>query len=289
MRLADAVRLATLAAIWGAAFIFIRVAAPALGPVWIAEGRLLVGGVALLVWFRLSGFDAGWREHWRFHAVVGTLGTAIPFALFGYAGMHLPASTMAILNTVTPMFALVMGAALREELITLPKVSGLAIGSAGVWLLMTHGGTGAGPASDATLPAAAACLCASLAYAGNALFVRRRGRNVPSRGTAVGAQLWGALVLIPLLPIAPPQGAITGVVLANLLALGLLASGVALLLYFRLIADIGVTRTQTVSLLIPAFGLLWGALFLGEAITLATIGGGAMIVAGTVLVTRSAG
>jgi len=287
VRFADAVRLATLAAIWGAAFIFIRVAAPALGAAWTAEGRLLIGGVALLAWFRLSGFDTRWREDWRFHAVVGTLGTAIPFALYGYAGMHLPASTMAILNTVTPMFALLMGAALREERITLPKVAGLAVGSAGVWLLMSGDGAGADPASGATLAATAACLCASLAYASNALFVRRHGKNVPSRGTAVGAQLWGALVLLPLLPILPPPGVLTGVVLANLLALGLLASGVALVLYFRLIADIGATRTQTVSLLVPGFGLLWGALFLGEAITLATIAGGAMIVAGTVFVSRA--
>ena len=287
MRLSDAVRLATLAAIWGAAFIFIRVAAPALGPAWIAEGRLLIGGAALLAWFRLSGFDARWSKHWRFHAVVGVLGSAVPFTLFGYAGMHLPASTMAILNTTTPMFGLLMAAALREERITLPKVAGLMVGAAGVWLLMGGPAADTDPASLATLSATAACLCASLAYAGNALFVKRHGKNVPSRDTAVGAQLWGALVLVPLLPIVPPPGALTGAVLANLLALGLLASGVAYLLYFRLIADIGVTRTQTVSLLVPAFGLLWGALFLGEAITLATIAGGVLIVAGTALVMRA--
>jgi drug/metabolite transporter (DMT)-like permease len=286
VRLSDAVRLATLAAIWGAAFIFIRVAAPVLGPAWIAEGRLLIGGAALLAWFRLSGFDARWREDWRFHAVVGIVGAAIPFALYGYAGAHLPASTMAFLNTTTPMFALLMGAALREERITWSKVTGLIVGSAGVWFLMEGAATDTDLASAATLPATAACLCASLAYASTALIVRRYGRNVPPRGTAVGAQLWGALILLPLLPIVPPHGVLTGVVLANLLALGLLASGVAYLLYFRLIADIGVTRTQTVSLLVPAFGLLWGALFLGEAITLATIAGGALIVAGTALVMR---
>ena len=281
MRPSDALRLATLAAIWGAAFIFIRVAAPALGPVWIAEGRLLIGGAALLVWFRLSGFDTRWREHWRFHAAVGVIGSAIPFVLFGYAGMHLPASTMAILNTVTPMLALLIAAALREERITLPKVAGLIVGAAGVWLLM-------GGAEAPTLPATIACLFASLAYACTALIAKRYGRNAPPRQTAVGAQLWGALVLIPLLPILPPQGIVSGAVLASLLALGLLASGVAYLLYFRLIADIGATRTQTVSLLVPGFGLLWGALFLGEAITLATIAGGALIVGGTLLVTRAA-
>jgi len=287
VRLSDALRLATLAAIWGAAFIFIRVAAPALGAAWIAEGRLLIGGAALLAWFSLSSVDMRWRKDWRFHAVVGIVGAAVPFALYGYAGMHLPASTMAFLNTTTPMFALLMGAALREERITWSKVTGLIVGSAGVWFLM-EGAADTGLASTAALPATAACLCASLAYASTALIVRRYGKNVPSRGTSVGAQLWGALILLPLLPIVPPPGALTGVVLANLLALGLLASGVAYLLYFRLIADIGVTRTQTVSLLVPGFGLLWGAVFLGESITLTIIVGGLMIVAGTVLVTRTA-
>jgi len=280
VRSSDVLRLCTLAAIWGAAFIFIRVVAPALGPAWIAEGRLVIGGVALLAWFRLSGFHVSWARHWRFHAAVGIVGSAVPFTLFGYAGMHLPAATMAILNTITPMFALLMGAALREERITLPKVAGLIVGSAGVWLLMGGG-------AAATLPATAACLCASLAYAATALIARRYGRDVPPRETAVGAQLWGALVLIPLLPVMPPPGPLNVAVLANLIALGLLASGIAYLLYFRLIADIGATRTQTVSLLLPGFGLLWGALFLGEAITLATIAGGALIVAGTVIVTRS--
>jgi drug/metabolite transporter (DMT)-like permease len=285
VRLSDAVRLATLAAIWGAAFIFIRVAAPALGAAWVAEGRLLIGGAVLLAWFRLFGFEADWRKHWRFHAIVGTLGSAIPFTLYGYAGMHLPASTMALLNTTTPIFALMIGTALREERFTLAKLAGLIVGAAGVWLLMD------GPAADSGSPlmlsATVACLCASLAYATTALVVKRHGKNVPSRHTAVGAQLWGAVVLLPLLAFAPPPGALTGAVLANLLALGVLASGVAFVLYFRLIADIGATRTQTVSLLVPGFGLLWGAVFLGEAITLATIAGGAMIVAGTVFVSRA--
>jgi drug/metabolite transporter (DMT)-like permease len=108
---------------------------------------------------------------------------------------------------------------------------------------------------------------------------------VPSRGIAVGAQLVAAVVLLPLLPFMPPVAAPSAVVLANLLGLGILASGIALLLYFRLMADIGATRALTVTFLVPVFGLLWGMLLLGESLTSAGIAGAVLVLAGTLLVT----
>ena len=94
-------------------------------------------------------------------------------------------------------------------------------------------------------------------------------------------------MLLPLLPFLPPLAAPTPIVIANVLALALLASGVAFLLYFRLIADVGATRALTVTYLIPLFGVLWGWIFLGETLPAAALAGGALILAGTVLVTRS--
>jgi drug/metabolite transporter (DMT)-like permease len=102
----------------------------------------------------------------------------------------------------------------------------------------------------------------------------------------VGAQLFGALALVPLLPLLPPVSTPDATVLANLAALGILASAIALILYFRLMTEIGATRALTVTYLIPLFGLLWGVLFLGETLTAPVIAGGALILAGTVLVTR---
>jgi drug/metabolite transporter (DMT)-like permease len=109
---------------------------------------------------------------------------------------------------------------------------------------------------------------------------------VPPRGIAVGAQLFGALALAPLLPLLPPVSTPDATALANLAALGILASAIALILYFRLMTDIGATRALTVTYLIPLFGRLWGVLFLGETVTAAVIAGGALILAGTVLATR---
>jgi drug/metabolite transporter (DMT)-like permease len=287
MRAVDAARLGALAAIWGGSFIFIRVVVPALGPVWTTEGRVLIGGLALAAWFAWTGFDARWRSHWRFYALIGVFNSALPFLLFSIAGLHLAAWLMAILNATTPMFGLALGALFAGERLTGSKTAGLALGAGGVALLAApaEAGMGAG-ASAAELWAVAACLVASLSYAVGGVLVKRYGSAVPPRGVAVGAQLSAAVMLAPLLAFDPPLAAPAPLVLANLLAFGILASGVALILYFRLMADIGPTRALTVTFLIPLFAALWGIVFLGETPGAGAIAGGALVLAGTVLVTR---
>ncbi len=285
MRPADTARLLALAAIWGASFIFIRVTAPVLGPVWMAEGRVLIGGLALAVWFAFTGFDAQWRRHLKFYATVGIINSAVPFSLYGFAGMHLSAPVMSILNATSPMFGLLLGAAFAGERITAPKVVGLALGVAGVALVARPAAFEGG--GEPMLPwAMAACLGAAFTYGLTGVYIKLRGAGVPSRGIAVGAQLCGALALAPFLPLLPPVSMPDAVVLANLAALGILASAIALILYFRLMVDIGATRALTVTYLIPLFALLWGMIFLGETLTWSAIGGALLILAGTVLVTR---
>jgi drug/metabolite transporter (DMT)-like permease len=135
--------------------------------------------------------------------------------------------------------------------------------------------------------AAAAALGACCLYGVVGVLIKRFAAGVALRSMAAGNQLAAALVLLPALPFAPPLGEPTALVVANVLALALLASGVAFVLYFRLIADIGATRALTVTYLIPLFGIAWGALFLGEALPVSALAGGALILLGTVLVTRA--
>ena len=284
MATADVTRLVVLSAIWGASFIFIRVAAPVLGPIWTTEGRLLVGAAALLAWFRLTRTDARWR-HLRFYAFIGVLGTALPFSLFAFAGIHLPASLMAILNTSTPMLTLAIGAAFGLERMGMARWLGLLLGAAGVWVLTSPGG-GTLRADAMFGWAVASCLIASLAYALTALAVRQWGKDIPSAGMAVGAQVCGAVAVLPLLAVWPPAAPPDAIVLGNVAALGLLGSALAYVLFFRLIGDIGATRAQTVSLLVPLFGVLWSTLFLAEPLTWRLLGSGALIIGGTVLVIR---
>ena len=284
MKTADYVRLIALAAIWGASFIFTRVIAPSLGAIWTAELRVLLGGAALLAWFRLAGFDAGLKRHWRYYLAVGIVNSAIPFALYAYAAIHLPASLLAIVNATSPMFGMLFGALFGTERVTFRKLAGLALGAAGVALVAQPGGLQAGSAFYAPI---AAALGACAGYGLTGVLVRRWGQGVPARGVAAGQQLAAAAVLAPLLLLAPLPAPPSALVAGNVLAVALLASAIAFLIYFRLIADVGATRALTVTFLIPAFGVLWGWLFLGEAMPGGMLAGGVSIVAGTILVTRS--
>ena len=285
MNSADYARLVLLAALWGGAFVFLRVAAPALGPAWTAEVRVLLGGLALLAWFRLTGFEPELRRHARFYLLIGAVNIAAPFALYSYAAMHAPASLLSIVNATAPIFGLAWSALFRDERVTLRKVAGLVLGIAGVALIVRL------PVGAAAAPqlgwALAAALTACGCYGVTGVLMKRFSSGASPRGMAAGNQLAAALVLLPLLPFLPPLAAPTPVVIANVLALALLASGVAFLLYFRLIADVGATRALTVTYLIPLFGVLWGWIFPGETLPAAALAGGVLILAGTVLVTRS--
>lgn len=282
MKRADAARLVALAAIWGGSFPFMRVAAPALGPAWTAELRVLLGGLVLLAWLRASGVEVGLRRNWRAYFIVGGFGVAAPFALYAFAAMHAPGSLLAVVNATAPIFGLVWGAAFREERVTLPRAVGLALGLAGVVLIAQPRG-GEYPLLGWAVAAALGACCF---YGLVGVLIKRFARQVSPRAMAAGNQLAAAVLLVPLLPLAPPLAAPSALVIANVLALALLASGVAFVLYFRLIADVGAARALTVTYLIPVFGVLWGVLFLGETVSVTMLAGGVLVLLGTVFVLR---
>jgi drug/metabolite transporter (DMT)-like permease len=128
--------------------------------------------------------------------------------------------------------------------------------------------------------------CAAGCYAGAGVYIKRHVSAASPKAIAAAAQLSAAAVLAPLVAVAPPTGPVTVTVAANVLGLGVIASGVAFLLYYRLIADIGPTRAMSVTFPIPVFGMLWGALFIDERLTAGTLAGAALVLAGTALVVR---
>jgi len=283
MQAADYTRLVFLAAIWGGSFIFQRVAAPVLGAALVAEGRLLIAGLMLAVWFRLIGFDPQWRRHARQYIAIGLVNMALPSLLYGFALMHIPAALAAILNSTSPMFGALFAALFLGERLTARKLLGCAAGACGVALIAQLGGFTSTPMFAAAI---AACLAACVCYGYTGVVVRKYAAQTPSRGIAVGSQLTGAAMLLPLLPFSPPPAEPTALALTNLLALALLGNALGMVLYFRLIADAGATRALTVTYLMPLFAVLWGMLFLGESLPPSALAGGALILAGTVLVTR---
>jgi drug/metabolite transporter (DMT)-like permease len=278
MRLADAARLVALSAIWGASFLFTRIAAPAIGPAATAEARLLIAGAALAAYFSFIGFDAQWRRWWRYYLLIGTLNSAAPFLLYGYSALELSVGLMAVINATSPMWGAVLSALVLRERLSARRVVGLALGIGGVALV-------SGPETTRAWLAVAACLGAAFCYGLTAVVLRRWARDTSVRGMAVGTQVMAASLLLPLVLVSPPPLPSGGVML-SLLALGLVCGAVAYVLYFRLIADIGAAGALTVTYLIPMFGLLWGALFMNEAVNVVMLAGALIVIAGTVLVLR---
>jgi drug/metabolite transporter (DMT)-like permease len=282
----DAFDLLLLAAIWGASFLFMRIAAPDFGAFPLVFVRVALAGLLLLpllFWRRQAG---ALREHWRDIAVVGVLNSALPFALFTLAALAINAGLSAIFNATTPLWtALVAWWWLRERPQPL-RAAGLAVGFVGV-LALAVGKASLQPGEHGISPALAilACLLAAAMYGVASNYTRRRLTGVPTLTLAVGSQLSAAVVVA--LPawwfwpaVTPPLRAWWAAV-----ALAVLCSGLAYLLYFRLIARLGPAAASSVTFLIPLFAVAWGAMFLDERPTPAMLGGGAIILLGTALAT----
>jgi drug/metabolite transporter (DMT)-like permease len=282
VRGADWARLVALAAIWGGSFVFMRVVAPAIGPVATAQSRVLLGGLALALWLSITGVALDWKRWWRQYLAIGVANSAVPFLLFAFAALAAPAAHLAIVNALTPVFGAIVAAIWLGERLRPTQAAGMALAFAGVVVVALRGGALAAGAWWAYLAGA----CAAFCYAVAGVYMKRYAAAASPKEVAAAAQLSAAAVLAPLVAVAPPTGPVTVTVAANVLALGVIASGVAYLLYYRLIADVGPTRAMSVTFLIPVFGMLWGALFIDEHLTAGTLAGAALVLAGTALVVR---
>lgn len=281
MRSLDFFRLLLLAAIWGASFLFMRLIAPVLGALWTTEFRVGIAGIVMLLVMWVTRRALNFSGNWKQYLVLGTLNSALPFALFSYAALILPAGYSAIVNATTPLWGALIGAMTLGERLTVRKIGGLLIGIAGVAFLVRLG-----PAkftSDVVL-AVLACAAASLCYGIAGAYSKKTSSHISPPLMATGSLLAAALVLVPFLPLAPMRGDITPFVFSIAVALALLCSAVAYLIYFRLIADVGPTKALTVTFLIPLFALLWGALFLHEQLTANMAVGCALVATATWLV-----
>jgi drug/metabolite transporter (DMT)-like permease len=282
--IADLGRLLVLAALWGGSFTFIRVAVPALGPLWLAESRVSIAFAALFAFGLFRGGVPSLRAHWRGFLAVGVINSALPFALFCYAEQYVTASTAAVLNATSPFFGAMVAAAWLKEPLAPVKIAGMAIGLAGVAVLV---GWHPEPLAPGAMLAMAACMAAALCYGVASVYAKARLTSVPSFSIALYSQLGAALALAPSLPLSPPAGSPSVLVVANVLALALASTAVAYMLYFRLIANIGPARALSVTFLIPLFGVFWGVVFLGETLAANTLAGCALILGGTWLAVRT--
>ncbi|MBI4290262.1 MAG: DMT family transporter [Betaproteobacteria bacterium] len=284
MRFSDLARLITLAAIWGASFLFVRMAVSSLGAAWLTELRISIAAAAMLLYARAVGLDLEVRRNLHVYLVIGATNVAIPWTIIAYAGHYINAGYLSILNASTPWFGAICAALWLGEPLTLRKSLGLALGLAGVALML---GFGPIEATPNVILSAALCFAAAACYALAGTYVKKRAAGVRPFSMTLGSLLVATLMLLPFLSGVPPATAFTWKVSIAVLGISLLGSAAAFLLYYRLMSDVGPTKTLTVTFLIPLFGVLWGVLFLDEELRLAMVVGGALVLAGTALVVAS--
>lgn len=277
----QALLLLALSAIWGSSFMFMRYLSPIVGPVLTADMRMLIAGVFLLVFFAATGFRLGWRRNWRRFIVIGIVNSGLPFLLFCFAALYVPASVESVLNALSPLFGAVFSAIWLGESLSARKIAGLVVGACGVAAITSFGSL---PAS-AMLPfAIAACILATACYGLGGVYIKKKAADLPPRAMAAGSQFAAGAIVLPLAAAFPPAAMPSPSTIAALAVFALLCSAIAYLIYYKLMAELGPTKALTVTFLIPVFGMLWGRILLGERISLAMIGGTVLVLAGTALV-----
>lgn len=281
MSTANLFRLIFLAAIWGGSFLFMRIAAPVLGAAVLIEYRVLFASLFLAVIALVLKKPLNLRQHWQHYLILGLFNSALPFLMFAFAARTLSASLLAVLNATTPLWGTLIGAVWTRHMVSAKVMLGLVLGACGVALLVGFDHVSTKPGAGIAI---AAVLFASFNY-GIASNYAKQAKTVEPFSNAHGSMWASTLLVLPALLFFPAPGEPTIGIMGAVLALGVLCSGVAYLIYFRLIQDVGPSSALTVTFLSPLFGILWGMLFLGESVGWYTFAGAAVVITGTALVT----
>ncbi|MCW8093226.1 DMT family transporter [Alteromonas sp. ASW11-130] len=281
MPVKDLAALLLLGAIWGASFIFMRVAVPEFGVFALVEVRTLLATIVLLA---VLVFRSGMRDmftHWKAIALIGAVNTAIPFVLFNYSSLYLEAGVNAILNATAPMFGAVIAFLWLCDKLSKKAVLGLLLGFAGVIMISLQKMGEQGVTIIPIITALLATTCYGLA----ASMMKKYLQGVKPLAVATGSQASASLLLMPFAIYTMPETMPSVVAWNNAIALAVLGTGIAYILYFSLIANIGPAKAITVAYLVPLFGIVWGLVFLSEKLSLPTLMGGGLILIGVAMTT----
>lgn len=276
------IELPLLAAIWGASFLFMKIGAPEFGPLLFMALRTGVASILLVTILVLKKQLISLNKHKRHLFIVGTMNTAIPFVLFGWASLTLTAGSTSVLNATTPMFGAIVAVVWLKDKLRASAVIGLAVGFFGVYLLMYE--KLSVPQSTALLPTIAV-MVAALFYGISANYAKQYLSDVKPLTLAAGSQLSATIILLPISLFFIPNTMPSLAAFNSVLVIGTLCTGFAYIVFFRLIAAMGPTKAISVTYLIPAFGLVWGMIFLDEHVSLLMIIGCMLILLGVALTT----
>jgi drug/metabolite transporter (DMT)-like permease len=260
-----------LGAIWGASFLFMRVAAADFGAAPLVDVRLALGCAVLLpfLWRSRAQFPL---KLWPKLALIGAINSAVPFVLFAWAAQRAPAGVPAICNSMAVLFTAVVGFLFFGEKISFKRAIALLIGFAGVVVLAS------GKTAGASIGwAVAAGVSAAFLYGIGLNLVRRHLTGLPPAAVAAATLLTSTLLVLPFAIAQWPAHPIPTQSWLAAGALGVLCTGIAFVMYYRLIARVGAGRAATVTYLVPVFGIVWAWLLLGEAVTPTMIAAGLLI------------
>lgn len=278
----NAFELIVLAAIWGASFLFMRIGAPEFGPVPLIALRVGIAALMLLPVLLQQQARKDVRTHWWPLLMVGVTNSAFPFCLFAYSTLYVNAGLDSILNATTPLWGALIAFVWLGTRLTADQVLGMVLGLTGVLILVwEHLGAG----QTTQLGAVGAVLLATLSYGFASHYSKRNLVGIAPPVITWASQFFSLLVLLPVAMIYWPRHEVSTTAWLAVLGLGAMCTGLAYILYFRLIAHAGASYAMAVTFLIPVFGVAWGRLFLGEPITAQMIAGCLVILLGTALAT----
>ena len=274
-------QLVLLSALWGASFMLIRIASPVLGPNVLAVLRIGMATLTLAVLMR--AMRHAWpMGHWRELALIGLLSVALPFLLFAWAALHLPAGYSALLNSTAVVFGMFASAWMKEDTLTLRKVLGCACGFCGVLLIV---GLGPVEPSAKVFLAALGCVAASACYGVSTPLMKRALSRMEPLQIAAGLHAMSLLMLIPGAAWSWPQAHFTPMALLAVAIMGVVTSGIAYWMHIRILAHVSPVAAMSPTFMIPVFGVTWGHLFLGEQLGAGIFAGGAMVLLASALIT----
>lgn len=275
-----------LGALWGSSFLFMRFSALEFGAMATAAGRVGIAAAFLLPIVLIKGLLPELQKHWKKIFFMGIFNSAIPFACFAFSLLSITTGLSSILNATVPMFGALVAWVWLKDKPALSRIVGILIGFTGIALLAWGKASFKPDASGAVTGwAVVACLVACLCYGISASYAKKYMGGIHPMVTAAGSQIGATLgLLIPAIWLWPATTPSTTAWLA-LLVLGVACTGIAYILYFRLIEKAGPQRTLTVTFLIPVFAVFYGAVFLREIVTPWMLLCAAVIVCGTALAT----
>ncbi len=274
--------LGLLGAIWGASFLFMRIAAKDFGAAPLVEMRLALGALVLLpfLWRSRASFPA---RLWPKLALIGAINSAVPFVLFAWAAQNAPAGVGAITNAMTVLFTALVGFLFFGEKIGPKRAMALFAGFAGVVVLAS------GKTAGASIGWAVVAGCtAAFLYGIGINLVRRHLTGLPPAAVAAATLSSASLLMLPFAIAQWPQAPIPVRSWWAAALLGVICTGIAFVMYYRLIARIGASRAATVTYLVPLFGVAWAWMLLDEPLTLTMGIAGALILGSVAMSQRGA-